>query len=597
VRAKRLPEITVGAAAVGALACALAAGTMFAGDYMLYVLALVVVQGIAILSLNLLMGEAGQVSLGHAAFVGMGAYAAAEAARAGLPFPLTIVVAALFSSLVATIVGLPSLRIKGLQVAATTLAFGVTAEHLLFVRPWEHGSGTSIAIARPAFLAGGRAFLLATVLGLLVVIGVDRAVRASKIGRAFNAIRDREDTAAARGISIGATKLLAYAISGACAGIAGGLFAYLLERVTPDTFTVWNSLGYLAAVVVGGLGSWTGALVAGVTFAGMPELLRPAAGYAPLAGAIMLALVPVVRPEGLSWLFSRRIVGRRARALAVAAPVPPPLRALSLSMPVRTLLRAQDVAVAFGGVQALRGVSMEVQRGEIVGLIGPNGAGKSTFFNCISGVVRPDSGSIAYRGRELLALPVHARPSLGIARTFQNVGLSPSRSVRDNVLIAQHDLAQYGSVSALVRAPSAMRAERELSLRADRALDLTGMAGVADVRVADLSHGSQRRAEVAAAVASAPDLLLLDEPFAGMSDEESDELAAALTSLRGELGITMVVIEHDVPLVSRLCSYVYVLDEGAVLSQGTPAQVQSDPEVIAIYIGESLAHAVEVAHG
>ncbi|MGZ4213463.1 MAG: branched-chain amino acid ABC transporter ATP-binding protein/permease [Actinomycetota bacterium] len=592
VRPKR---VKFGAVVVTAGFAAVLLSLTFASDYTMYVLGLVVVEAIAILSLNLLMGYAGQVSLGQAAFVGMGAYATAQFAQWSVPFPLTIVLAAVFSSLIAAIVGLPSLRIKGLQVAATTLAFGVVAEFFLFARPWAHGAGTGMSSPRPTLITGGKAMLITALVGLLVVLLIDRQVRHSRIGRAFFSIRDREDTAAARGVKVGQTKLLAYAFSGFYAGIAGGLFAYLLERVTPDSFTVFTSLGYVAAVVIGGLGSWSGAIVSGAIFASLPQLLSGIAQYVPFVEAGLLTVTPVMRPEGLGFLLNRtftvplpRFGSKKKLDLVDAVErLEAPKRALSLSIPVRSLLVARGVGVRFGGLVALSDVDMEIHRGEIVGLIGPNGAGKSTFFNAVGGFVTPSSGSIHYRGKDLLGRPADARAGLGIARTFQQVGLSGPQTVWENMLFAQHEMAsRYGLTAGLLFTPKMRTIELELEQRARAALEVIGLSDYADEKVVNLSHGNQRLAEVAAAVATGPELLMLDEPFAGVGPEESEQLAQRLTELRADLDLTILVIEHDVPLVASLCSYIYCFDQGRVLAEGSPDEVQNNPDVISIYIGE-----------
>jgi branched-chain amino acid transport system ATP-binding protein len=211
-----------------------------------------------------------------------------------------------------------------------------------------------------------------------------------------------------------------------------------------------------------------------------------------------------------------------------------------------------------------------------VGLIGPNGAGKTTVFNCLSGLVTPHAGRVAYRDRDLLATPAPQRAALGIARTFQQVGLCGPQTVADNLLVAQHTLA--GGRYGLPR--------RTLDARGGAALELLSLESVLDDRVADLPHGRQRLVEVAAALSTGPDLLLLDEPAAGLSPEESMDLTSRLLALREQLGLTVVVIEHHLPVVSRLCDYVYVLDSGHVLTHGTPSAVQRDPQVIATYLGE-----------
>ncbi len=595
--------------------------------YSLYVLALVAVQMVATLSLNLLMGYAGQVSLGQAALVGMGAYAVAQLAAWRVPFPLTLLAGAAATTASAALVGLPSLRIRGLQLAATTLAFGIMAERLIFARPWDPLSTAGMSVPRPPAIQGDRAFFLFALGGLATVLVLDASLRKTRFGRAFLAVRFREDTAAAWGIPVGLTKLLAYALSGLYAGIAGGMYAYLLERVSADTFNIWQSLAYVAAVVVGGLGSWRGAMVAAAFFTGLPELLRSHAVYAPLAGAVLLALVPGVWPEGLGAVVDRALPlpGPRNRGLRTPSPAPAPrgplsgkadpvpgtnsmkagtseppdgdgagvpvavlrapLRPLRLSVPVTTLLRAEGVSVTFGGLEVLKGLHLEVRRGEVVGLIGPNGAGKTTFFNVFSGFVLPRAGTVTYRNLDLLSLPTHARASLGLVRTFQQVGLCREMSVLENVLLAQYSLGRYGLLGGLARLPRVRTQEAEARSRAEAAMEVMGVLELRDEKVSSLPYGKQRLVELAGAVAAGPALLLLDEPAAGMDPGEAAELARHLRDLHHELGMSLLVIEHHVPFVAEICNYVYVLNEGEVLAEGSPEEIQKDPRVVSAYLG------------
>lgn len=584
---------TIGGWIVGASVVSAAVLAPRLDGYHVYVLALVAIQVIAVLSLNLLMGYAGQISLGQAAFVGMGAFGAADLAAWGVPFPLSVLAAAVLVAGAAAIVGLPSLRIRGLQLAITTLAFGLAAEVLLFARPWDATASMGATVARPALIASDRAFLEVTLVALVLVLLLDRNVRRSRIGRAFLAIRDREDVAPARGIPVGTTRLAAYALSGLYAGVAGGLTAYLLERVTAEPFSVWTSLEYVAAAVVGGLGSWSGAAVAAGAFAALPELLRPVALYAPLAGAVLLMLVPALRPEGLGRLLGRRL-GRTpaldgpievAAPMEQAARLPRPRRALPLDLPLRTLLEVEDLHVSFGGLHVLDGVDLTVPRGSITGLIGPNGAGKSTLFNCVSGLVTPSSGGVRYLGRELLSQPAHARARLGIGRTFQHPGLGLGQTVGANVLVAQHTLAGYGPVAGLLHTPATRRIERDLHRRADAALAAVGMAAQRHRLAGSLPQMQQRLVEIAAVIAGGPRLLLLDEPAAGISPDEAAELADRLRTLRDVLDLTIVVIEHHVAMVVDLCDQMSVLADGRVISSGAPAVVQADREVQRVYLG------------
>jgi len=259
-------------------------------------------------------------------------------------------------------------------------------------------------------------------------------------------------------------------------------------------------------------------------------------------------------------------------------------------------LTASGITVTHGQVTVLDQIDLTVAPGHRIGLIGPNGAGKSTFFNAVGGFVKPSSGTIHYRGKNLLEMPTHARAGLGIARTFQQVGLSGPQTVWENMMFAQHQLAiGYGLTSALLSTPNMRAVEQELQMRARAALEVIGLTDYKDERVLNLSHGNQRLAEVAAALSTGPELLMLDEPFAGVGPEESEQLAQRLTELREELDLTILVIEHDVPLVASLCSYIYCFAEGGMLAEGSPDEVQNNQDVISIYIGEPLGKEAALA--
>jgi branched-chain amino acid transport system ATP-binding protein len=250
------------------------------------------------------------------------------------------------------------------------------------------------------------------------------------------------------------------------------------------------------------------------------------------------------------------------------------------------VLETQSVSIRFGGVQALTDVSIRADEWEIVGIIGPNGAGKTTLFNCISGFYTPTSGTVRFRGRDVTDLPVHARCALGMGRTFQNVGLVKGSTVRENLLTAQHLEVGYGTVAGLVGAPSTFRAERALRRRADQILGLMGLEDLADTRVAGLPYGVLKRVEIATVLATDPDLLLLDEPGSGMGPEEAERLGDTLLELRREFGLTIVLIDHHVPLVVRVSDYMYCLNFGELLAQGDPDHVRNHPEVVVAYLGE-----------
>ena len=267
-----------------------------------------------------------------------------------------------------------------------------------------------------------------------------------------------------------------------------------------------------------------------------------------------------------------------------------------------SVLETTGVSIRFGGVQALTSVDLQVNEFEIVGLIGPNGAGKTTIFNCITGFYRPQEGVVRYKGVDVSELPTHERSAMGIGRTFQNVGLVKTETVLDNMLTAQHAAIDYGAVSGTLGNPITFAAERRLRRRADDILGVLRLGHLRDRPVAGLPYGVLKRVEIATALATDPDLLMLDEPGSGMGPDEADNLGDELLELRREFGLTIMMIEHHVPLVVRVCDYVYCLNFGQLLTEGLPLDVRNHPEVVAAYLGEEApdedaeAERLEAAH-
>jgi branched-chain amino acid transport system ATP-binding protein len=253
-----------------------------------------------------------------------------------------------------------------------------------------------------------------------------------------------------------------------------------------------------------------------------------------------------------------------------------------------SVLEARELSIRFGGLQAAREVTIHVDEFEIVGIIGPNGAGKTTTFNMITGFYTPDSGSVWYRGQDITSLKVHERAALGIGRTFQNVGLVKGSTVRENLLTAQHLSARYGVIGGIIGSPVAIDEERTLRRRADALLEVLQLGHLADTQVTGLPYGDLKRVEIATVLATDPDVLLLDEPSSGMGPEESERLGDVLLDLRREFALTIAMIEHHVPLVVRVCDYVYCLNFGELLAEGRPDVVRNHPEVVRAYMGEDV---------
>jgi ABC-type branched-subunit amino acid transport system ATPase component/branched-subunit amino acid ABC-type transport system permease component len=608
-------------------------------------------------SLVILIGWVGQISLGHAAIVGVGAYATGWVAQGmGIPFPLSLPLAALAAASLAVVLGIVAVRVRGLFLAVATLIFSWMGSEFLFRQQWfikhfkidDHAIGEAGTFPSFDFTDPRMLFYAAWALVGLGLIAAAN-LRDSKTGRAFFAVQGSEMAAASLGIDVAKYKLLAFGISGFLAGAAGSLRMSDLGIVSPDGFAFQYSLLFVAIAVVGGLRSLGGAVAAGILFALLEQLFFEFdvfAGYLEVVSAALLAVVLLAYPGGLAGLGNQlaQLIGRqrwivaplkaidrtlntlladitysrrrtRARLEAHrerAAFEDLPLSALTPSAlngheadaeleaepedvtPHVTLppnredreivVRSEHVTVRFGGLTAVNDVSMEVRRHEIVGLIGPNGAGKTVSFNSIAGIVVPTEGHIQLHGEDVTNAPVHLRAQLGIARTFQALQLFPGLSIFDNLLVATHMENPTGFLAHAVASGHAVDAEAVSRAQVKEVVELLGLGDVTDRFPGDLPFGTLRLVEVARAMVTGLDFIMLDESASGLDDNETERLIQAFLKVR-DAGKTLLVIEHDVKMIMRICDYVYVLDRGTLIAEGTPSVVQRDPAVIAAYLG------------
>ena len=250
------------------------------------------------------------------------------------------------------------------------------------------------------------------------------------------------------------------------------------------------------------------------------------------------------------------------------------------------MLEVTSLGISFGGLRAVDELSMKIEKGGLVGLIGPNGAGKTTAFNMLTGVYRPTDGGIRLDGQNLIGKKPHEICKLGVARTFQNIRLFSQLSVLDNVKTGLHNQINYSFAESMFHLGSYRKKEKQMDEKAMELLRVFDLDGVADYKAANLPYGKQRKFEIARALATHPKLLLLDEPAAGMNPNETEELMETIEIVRKRFGVTVLLIEHDMKLVSGICEYLYVLNFGRLLAEGTPKEVLSNPEVVKAYLGE-----------
>jgi ABC-type branched-subunit amino acid transport system ATPase component/ABC-type branched-subunit amino acid transport system permease subunit len=563
-------------------------------------LALITCYALVSVSLCLLVGWSGQVSLGHFAIVGLGAFVTARLADSGVGLVVIVLLAGLAGAVLMVIVGLPALRVPGLTLAVTSLGLAVIAPIWLLRQPWISDEPFGMPIdGLPAPLRGLPAIgsvegvyylglvLLAATLLLLA------AVRGSAFGRAVLAVRDNETAAAAFGLTPAAVKTAALAVSGFIAGLAGVVWAGAWETAAPRAFSADLSLLLLAVPVIGGVTSLAGSVTATTVFFSLSFFVSPYVadvfgGFGKQIGfQLMLAGLGVVGtllayPGGMASVGNRLLV-RWWRSLDRVATQ----REAEASEHRETPLVVQDVQVAFGGVQALRGASIEVRKGEIVGLIGPNGAGKSTLMNVVSGVVSADRASVRVFGTELIGLGREFRPAHGVGRSFQDASLFAGLTVREVIQVAADRRHRSGALSQAFRMPWARAAEAASRADADEVIEKLGLGAWADSPVSELSTGTRRICDLAAQSAARPAVLLLDEPTAGVAQRDAEAFGPLLRRLRDELDCAILVIEHDMGLLMGLCDRLYAMDAGVVIAEGTPEQVRSNPQVVASYLGTS----------
>lgn len=563
---------------------------------------------IAAISLNMLMGYAGQISLGQFAFVGIGAFATGIVTGVSdlrFPWVAGVVAAAVAGGVLAFLVGLPALRLRGLYLAIVTVAVAYAAWRSLF-RVESIGGGTAgKVVPRPYFgdysFTTNSSFLVLALVGLTLVWGLDRNLVRSRFGRAFQAVKADEAVAASFGIDVARTKLLAFTLAGAVAGVGGAIYGTTFGTVTSDSFSYQVSLQLVTIVVVGGLGSRRGVVIAAFLTVLLPSFLNflvgdTFAGYDLVFEALLLMATVAFNPEGFAGAMREASEDRRRRR-GGEPPLPPTRPSLpALTRPVglaparrtragQPVLDVSGVSVRFGGLQAVDGAGLRVDRGTIVGLMGPNGAGKTTMFNAITGALRPDAGRIEFLGEDVSRLPAHVRAGRGMGRTFQLIGLAKGQSVYENLLMAQHLAAPYGIGSALTAVGSSRWFEKDIRARADEVLDGLGFGRFRDTHVGRLSHGQQRIVEIGCCLVTSPELVMLDEPSAGMSPAAAEDLAATLLDVRDQLGRTVLLIEHNVPLVLGVADELVVMAAGQVLAGGEPLDVMARPEVVQAYLG------------
>lgn len=584
-------------AAIFIAICMLLVPFLVANSFQLRVVMLFMIYALVAMGLNILVGLVSLVSLGQAGLYALGAYAVGVlSVKFGWPFFASISAAVLLATLFGIALAYPTVRVRGVYLAVVTIAFGLIVQNVVI--DWREVTGGTLGISNiPRVDLGfgpldtkGLYGLIAVVMFLAFILHHNLIY--SRYGRSMRAVAQSETAARSLGINPTRQRVFAFVVSAIYAGLAGGLYAYLNRYVNPDTFSFADSIRFLLMVILGGSGTTFGPFIGAGVLTWIPNLLQAFGKWQLFVYGALLAVVIFFLPKGivgtLGDTFKR--LGRKESLKEQVAEAWPKSSASVVQFLASTehqtgpVLYTANLTIRFGGLTAVSNVSVNIERGTVHAIIGPNGAGKTTLLNALSGFYKPTSGDVYLKQQNVVDLRSDEVAKLGLTRTFQNTELFSDMTVLENILVAFDSRYKTALPGTLLRTPGFFGEEKTINAQASDLLDYVGLAEFSNELAKNLAFGHQRRLEIARALALSPQVLLLDEPAAGLTHAEIEELISLIRDLKN-IGVTTVLVEHHVDMIMAVSDHVTVLDYGEVIASGTPSAVRDEPRVIEAYFG------------
>lgn len=563
-------------------------------DYWIFLLTSAAVAYVLTASFNIVFGYAGLFSMASIAFYGIGAYASVYAElNWGWSFWIATPFGVLVAAAIGAIVIMPVSHLRDIFLAIATLAFAVAVSEI--IAQWTSvtgGTGGIYAITPPSigeltFVGGSVNFLWLCIAIVWGVVELTWRISRSAYGRKLVTLRETPNALAGSGIDIGKLRISVFVLSSGLAGLAGSMYAHFQLTISPEAFSFDRLIQLLLATVLGGAGTFLGPILGVIALVAMAEIGVHLGRAENLVYGLAVVVLMCVGRQGIVGMVNslvsarRRNIGPHTDQPAAAPPEPVPV-----DEQPQASLEVRDVSVRFGGVRAVHGVSLRVDPGRVVGLVGPNGAGKTSLFNAVTGEVASTSGEVLLSDETLDRHRPDAVRRAGIARTFQLPTLVPHLTLLENVMVGGEIRSKAGLVRQMVYGRATRRDDAGHRAEALHLLDELGIGHRADGRAAEQPYGVQRLAEIARNLMLRPSVLLLDEPGAGLTTEEREELRAVLERLRAR-GLAILLIDHNIAFVAQASDHLAVMAQGELIVEGEPADVLAHNRVIEAYLGSA----------